>query len=137
MIGDPRYGAVGTLMLPIKSADTLQPIFGLTAAVLLVAFLLGESPLAVSVLIVIGIKLLIDCAYHVWAVVLYHRWTQRPLPRGVWLRVGICTLLEPFSFQLARHLGAFAGWLFLLSSAVAWQPQRSAPQIHRITADPP
>jgi hypothetical protein len=79
-----------------------------------------------SVLAVIGIKLLIDCSYHIWAVVLYHRWTRTPLPPGIWWRVALCTLLEPFTFQLARHLGAVAGWLYLLSRKVAWQPQRRA-----------
>jgi cellulose synthase/poly-beta-1,6-N-acetylglucosamine synthase-like glycosyltransferase len=126
MIGDARYGTVGTLMLPIKSADTLQPIFGLTGALLLLLFAIYGAPVVVSVLAVIGVKLLIDCSYHIWAVVLYHRWTRTPLPSGIWWRVALCTLLEPFTFQLARHLGAVAGWLYLLSRKVAWQPQRRA-----------
>ena len=36
MIGNPRYGRLGLAMLPVKAADTLQPIYGLTAAALLI-----------------------------------------------------------------------------------------------------
>ena len=39
MTGNARYGAVGTRMLPIKSLDTLQPIYGLTAFALLLVLL--------------------------------------------------------------------------------------------------
>ena len=35
MIGNGRYGWLGTLMLPVKAADTMQPIYGLTALALL------------------------------------------------------------------------------------------------------
>ena len=40
MVGNPRYGWLGLAMLPVKAADTLQPIYGLTAFFLLIFFLL-------------------------------------------------------------------------------------------------
>ena len=39
LTGNRRYGRLGTLMLPIKALDTLQPIYGLAAFTLLVLFL--------------------------------------------------------------------------------------------------
>ena len=39
MVGDARYGRLGTLMLPVKAMDTLQPLYGLTAFALLLAYL--------------------------------------------------------------------------------------------------
>ncbi|WP_158743908.1 glycosyltransferase family 2 protein, partial [Acidisphaera sp. L21] len=39
MVGNPAYGRLGTAMLPVKAIDTLQPLYGLTGAVLLLAFL--------------------------------------------------------------------------------------------------
>ena len=38
MVGDRRHGWLGMLMLPVKAVDTLQPLYGLTAFVLLVVY---------------------------------------------------------------------------------------------------
>ena len=43
MVGNPAYGRLGTMMLPVKAIDTLQPLYGLTGAVLLIAYLLGGN----------------------------------------------------------------------------------------------
>ena len=44
MVGDPRLGAVGTLMLPIKCVDAVLPLWGsLSLAILLAAALGGSS----------------------------------------------------------------------------------------------
>lgn len=129
--GDVRYGAVGRLMLPVKAVDTLQPVFGLTAFVLLVAFVLGGARVAPLVLLVIAVKLAIDFSYHFWALRQYHRWLELPLPRAVWGQAAFATLAEPFSFQLLRHCGAAWGWWLILTGQRDWAPQR------RPTALPP
>lgn len=128
MVGNPRYGSVGRLMLPIKTADTLQPLFGLTAIYFLIGFLFSESNLALYALAVIGIKLAIDFCYHLWALRLYHRWLGEPLPAAMWWRATLCTVAEPFFFQIARHIGALMGWLYLFSTQVSWTPSRSLTQ---------
>lgn len=127
MHGDPRYGAVGTLMLPVKAADTLQPLFGLTAFALIGVFIARGAHFVPLVLAVMGGKLLIDFCYHLWAVGLYHRWLKIPPPRGIWRSAALATLAEPFSFQLARHTGALWGWIILITGRQDWAPQRGEP----------
>lgn len=122
--GDPRYGSVGRLMLPVKAVDTLQPVFGLTAFVLLVLFIVGGAKVAPLVLTVIGVKLLIDFSYHLWAIWQYHHWLGQAVPRHIWPRAVLATLAEPFSFQLLRHAGAAWGWWQILTGRRDWAPQR-------------
>lgn len=124
MVGNPRYGQLGRLMLPIKALDTLQPVFGITAFILLIWLLLNWNAVAQTVLLVIGVKLVLDFCYHLWAIDRYHRWLgQRPSPRFWWASL-LASLAEPFSFQLIRHAGAVRGWLNFLSGRVDWSPQR-------------
>lgn len=125
MQGDIRYRSVGRLMLPIKAADTLQPIYGMTAFILLCIFIASGAAFAPLILLVIAIKLLIDFSYHVWAIRLYHRWLQQPIATKTWLYAFFSTLAEPFSFQLLRHCGALWGWLILLTGHQDWVPQRT------------
>ncbi len=125
MVGNPKYAAVGRLMLPLKTVDTLQPIFGLTAFVLLVYFLVLQQPVIKLVLLVILAKLMIDVLFHLWSVYLYNRWLgQRVAPRTWWLAVA-AAFAEPFSFQVLRHSGALSGWLSFLNRRTDWVPQRS------------
>lgn len=130
--GDARYGAVGRLMLPVKAVDTLQPLFGLTAFVLLLGFLAGRASVTPLVLAVIGGKLVIDFSYHLWALRNYHRWLGEAVPPRSWGRAVFATLAEPFSFQLLRHVGAAWGWWLILTGQREWAPQRR-PLIHRET----
>ena len=122
--GNPRYGAVGRLMLPVKAVDTLQPVFGLTAFALLVWFAVSGAPVTAAVLAVIGAKLVMDLAYHLWALHLYHRWLGQRTPPSLWPRALLATLAEPFSFQLLRHLGAGWGWISIITGRRDWAPQR-------------
>lgn len=126
MVGNARYGRLGTLMLPVKTVDTLQPIFGLTAFVLLVWHLLAWTPVAPIALLVIGVKLMLDFAFHLWAIDRYHRWIGAPVPPGFWLAAIGASLAEPFSFQLIRHLGAARGWYGFLTGRLDWSPQRTS-----------
>ncbi len=124
MVGNRDYGWLGLLMLPVKAADTLQPIYGLTAFALLVASLLrGQFALVNPVAGVIGIKVLIDYAFHLWSIHLYRRWAG---PAAA-VRFGpalLAATLEPFSFQILRHLGAAWGWVVFLTGGRDWGVQR-------------
>jgi cellulose synthase/poly-beta-1,6-N-acetylglucosamine synthase-like glycosyltransferase/cytochrome b561 len=125
MIANPAYGAVGTLMLPYKMFDTLQPLFGITAFVLLLGFLLGRQPVLIPVLIIIAVKLVIDFAFLLWGVSFYNRWKRQPGTARQWVLAGAAALTEPFCFQLLRHSGAMLGWFAVLSNRVDWVPQRA------------
>ena len=79
--------------------------------------------------VVIGGKIVIDLVFHLWSVYLYRRWAQSD--RG--LRVGaprahfglafLAAVVEPFTFQLLRHIGAAWGWLYFLTGAHQWGKQ--------------
>ncbi len=116
-----RYGALGTLMLPIKALDTMQPIFGLTAFILLLVFAaLGRLSIVVPVLCVILGKIAVDLFFHVWWVHVYGRWTgQRTTHGGLGLAL-LAAVLEPFSFQLLRHAGATWGWFSFITQRHRW-----------------
>ncbi len=124
MVGNRNYGTVGRLMLPIKTVDTLQPVFGLTAFFFLVYFLVTQQPVFFLVLLVIAIKLGIDVLFHIWSVYLYHRWLGQRVPPATWLLAVAAAFAEPFSFQLLRHLGAVSGWGVFLTKQTDWMPQR-------------
>ncbi len=127
MVGNRAYGTLGTLMLPVKAADTWQPIYGLTAVVLLGVYALeGRLDRLDAVAGVIGVKLAFDIAFQLWSIRLYRRWAA-PERRIGYLSGLLASLLEPFSFQLLRHLGAALGWVVFLTGAREWGKQhRSA-----------
>ncbi len=124
MVGNARYGRMGTMMLPVKAIDTLQPLYGLTGAVLLVANLVdGRLALVSSILGVIGAKIVFDLCFHLWSLLLYRRWLGRPTGLGVGAAV-LAALVEPFSFQLLRHAGAALGWVSFLTRTRSWGVQQ-------------
>ncbi len=125
-----RYGKLGSWMLPIKALDTMQPIFGLTAFILLLLFaVLGKLAIVVPVLAVIFSKVAIDLFFHVWWVHVYGRWTgQRTTHSGLGLAL-LAALAEPFSFQLLRHLGATWGWFNFIMRRQQWGTTASMPAI--------
>lgn len=124
MHGNARYGAVGKLMLPIKEADALQPIYGITAFILLCIFVFSASPFNALIFWVIGAKLLIDFTYHMWAIRLYHRWLGVPIMPRTWFLATLSTLAEPFCFQILRHLSAVWGWITVATGQHEWIAQR-------------
>jgi cellulose synthase/poly-beta-1,6-N-acetylglucosamine synthase-like glycosyltransferase len=124
MTGNPRYGTLGMLMLPVKAIDTMQPIYGLTAFVLLIAFLFGgHGGIVLAILGVIGLKTAIDLAYYLWCIHLYRRWTGQRTGSSLWMGV-LAAIAEPFTFQLIRHTGALMGWLHFLRGGRSWGVQR-------------
>jgi cellulose synthase/poly-beta-1,6-N-acetylglucosamine synthase-like glycosyltransferase/cytochrome b561 len=124
MVGNPRYAALGRLMLPVKVLDTLQPIFGITAFLLLLDFAWRRERVLTPVLLVIGVKLIIDFVFLLWGVAFYNRWQGRQSTPREWLLAGLAALTEPFCFQVMRHCGATLGWLAVLRQRVDWVPQR-------------
>lgn len=126
MVGDRRYGWLGTLMLPVKAVDTLQPLYGLTAFFLLVFYVAtGRLGVLGAAAGVIGIKLAIDLAFHLWSIYLYRRWVggdaRARLGEGL-----LAALAEPFTFQLLRHVGAAMGWGAFLTQRWQWGRQERA-----------
>jgi len=126
MTANRRYGAVGLLMLPVKAIDTVQPIYGLTALVLLAGFALGgRAAVALPALGVIAAKIGFDLATHLWSLHLYRRWIGGPGGTS-YAGAALAALIEPFGFQPLRHLGATAGWILAMrrlraGRAVSWQ----------------
>jgi hypothetical protein len=126
MVGNRRYGALGLAMLPVKALDTLQPIYGLTAiSLLVIAVVTGHAAVAAPAAAVVGAKIGVDLGFHVWSVHLYRRWVAAET--GLSARGAVLVaLIEPFSFQVLRHLGAAIGWLVFLSGYRGWgRPARS------------
>lgn len=123
MVGAGRYGALGRLMLPVKAVDTVQPLFGLTAFGLLLSFVaLQKWDLLMIAAAVIAAKLLIDVLFLLFQLHAYAKLTGDRPPLGAGL-LAIC--LEPFSFQLLRHLGAAWGWWFFLRGRKRWDASRA------------
>ena len=124
MVGDRRYGALGLAMLPVKAVDTLQPLYGLTAFVLLCSFLAqGRLNVLAPVGGVIAAKIVLDFSFQLWAIHLYRCWVgdRRAASLGHAL---VASIIEPFSFQLLRHVGAAWGWAVFLRGRQTWGSQR-------------
>ncbi len=126
MIGARRYGKVGWLMLPIKAIDTVQPIYGLTAFVLLLGFLFtGNFRIFGPAFGFILGKIVIDLAFHLWSIYLYRRWTRNTTTSSLGMAF-LAALAEPFTFQLLRHTGATLGWLQFVRRRQTWGIQHRA-----------
>ena len=123
MVGDRRHGWLGTLMLPVKAIDTLQPLYGLTAFALLVVYAATRRlDIVAPVAAVIGAKIAIDLAFHLWSVHLYRRWLGNS-GRASFGWALVAAIVEPFTFQLLRHTGAALGWVSFLSGQRSWGRQ--------------
>ncbi len=139
MVGNARYGALGTRMLVVKAIDTLQPLFGLTAlAIALTHLVRGDWRVVVPVAGVISAKILVDLGFHLWSVHVYRCWLgpqAARLPR--FSHALLAALAEPFSFQILRHVSATAGWWVFLAGRRQWGAQhRVAGALRRVTTSP-
>ena len=118
MIGNGRYEALGTAMLPVKALDTVQPLYGLAAFGLLVYFIAsGNLKIALPVIIAMAAKVVIDLGWLLWSLRLYRQWTGKRIGAGGAL---IAAVIEPFTFQLLRHAGAAWGWIVFLTGRQVW-----------------
>ena len=123
MTGNPRFGALGKAMMPIKALDTLQPIYGLTAFAILIIFIVtGQFSVALPILIIMLVKIAIDMTFHLWSLHIYRLWTGATQSIS-WPKAILAALLEPFSFQLMRHAGAAWGWWTFLTGRQSWGRQ--------------
>ncbi len=124
MIGNPRFGRLGLLMLPVKAVDTMQPIYGLTALAVLAATLLaGHVQLSLGILAVILGKIGLDAAFLLRGLRLYRGWVGTAPPGGTAFAIA-ALLAEPFTFQVLRHLGAAWGWSAFLGRSGRWGSSR-------------
>jgi len=123
MVGSPRFGRLGTAMLPVKVLDTLQPVYGLVAFAILVGFVAtGRYVIALPILIIMIAKIVLDLSFHLWSLGIYKRWTGQS--RGLELAPAIlASITEPFGFQLLRHAGAVWGWIAFLTGRERWSRQ--------------
>jgi cellulose synthase/poly-beta-1,6-N-acetylglucosamine synthase-like glycosyltransferase len=123
MTGNRRYGTLGMLMLPVKAFDTMQPVYGLTAFALLLAFLFGgHGVIVISIFSVIFLKTALDLAFYLWSIHLYRRWTGLRAGTSLWMAMA-AAVAEPFTFQLLRHTGAVLGWFHFLRGGKSWGKQ--------------
>ncbi|MDQ2878220.1 MAG: glycosyltransferase family 2 protein [Pseudomonadota bacterium] len=123
MVGNSRFGLLGTRMLPVKVLDTLQPVYGLAAFVILIVVVArGRFLIAFPILLIMIAKIAIDLTFHLWSLGIYKRWTGQT--HG--LRIGpaiVAAVAEPFTFQLLRHIGAIWGWIAFLTGSGGWGRQ--------------
>ncbi len=126
MVGAGKYRRLGLWMLPVKAVDTMQPIYGLFAFALLLFYIFTGR---VSVLLPVGgiilAKIILDLSFHLWSIRLYRNWVGGTTKASFGWAI-LASFLEPFSFQLLRHLGAGWGWLFFLTGQKTWGTQRRA-----------
>jgi cellulose synthase/poly-beta-1,6-N-acetylglucosamine synthase-like glycosyltransferase len=126
MVGNSRYGDLGLFHLPVKAADTVQPIYGLTAFGLLIWYLAtGRFGIVFAISGVIGAKIALDLAFHLWSVFLYRRWIGPGVRLSPVFAIA-AAIAEPFSFQLLRHVAAMWGWVTFLTGGQTWGRQSRA-----------
>ncbi len=120
MVGNRQYQRLGTWMLPVKAADTLQPIYGLFAFALLLFYIVtGKADVLIPVGGFIIGKIILDLAFHAWSIRLYRNWTGGHTKVSFGFAL-LAAIVEPFSFQLLRHLGASWGWLRFATGKRGW-----------------
>ena len=124
MVGAQKYGHLGSVMLPVKAIDTLQPIYGLCAFLLLIWYILTRKfRLLIPIGTLITIKIIIDLMFHVWSVETYRRWVHQNTKISLTQAI-LASIAEPFSFQLLRHIGACMGWVAFLTGRQSWEAQK-------------
>jgi len=126
MIGNGRYGWLGTAMLPVKAIDTLQPVYGLLGVALLLFYLVtGNVTILGPVAFVIFGKIAVDLGFHLWGVHLYRRWVGGRTTASIGSAI-LSSIAEPFTFQILRHAGATYGWVMFLTGRKTWGVQSRA-----------
>ena len=120
MVGNTHYGKLGTRMLVVKALDTLQPVYGMAAfLILMVLVATGRFFLALPILLIMVAKVFVDLTFHLWSLGIYKRWTGQCERLAIGPAL-LASFAEPFSFQLLRHAGAIWGWFAYLSGRERW-----------------
>lgn len=127
MVGDARYGAIGTRLLPVKAIDTVQPFIGLSAwLVLLGNAWVGRTGVVLPALATIGSKAAFDMVAQMWSLHVYRHWTGHQRHGNYALACAVA-LIEPLSFQVLKNVSAAWGWWLWLTDRLHWGHQsRSA-----------
>jgi cellulose synthase/poly-beta-1,6-N-acetylglucosamine synthase-like glycosyltransferase len=126
MVGNPRYGRLGTFHLLVKTVDTLLPVYGLVSLLSLPLLFVFHKPVPTPLLALAGAKFAFDLCCHASCIWMYQRWLGLPVTPGLVARSLLATFTEPIGFQLMRQLGAVAGWVAFLRGRIEWAPQRAA-----------
>lgn len=122
MIGNRRFGLLGTRLMIVKTLDAIQPFVGLTAALsLLVALASGRTNMVVPALIVLSARMVINLAATLWSHCTYRRWTAKP-PESISLLAAIAGVVEAWSYRLVRHTGEVWGWRSAFNKRNDWSP---------------
>jgi cellulose synthase/poly-beta-1,6-N-acetylglucosamine synthase-like glycosyltransferase len=128
LLGSPEYKNFGILMLPVKSVDTLQPLYGLVALYGLAAIFFIEQEIHPFITAALLFKIILDYGYHFYGLYLYNKWQKRSVPLHFWVQSMIVTISEPLLFQPLRHIGALFGWFVFLTNKNEWTAQREKPK---------
>ena len=124
MVGDSRLGRLGTVMLPVKAIDTVAPLYGLAAVGLLFYFVVTRRfDVLGPILIVLVGKLVVDMAFHIWALRRYRRWVGDTERASLW-SAAVVLVVEPLTFTLLLHVGALLGWFAFLGGGQRWGRQK-------------
>lgn len=124
LVGDPAQGALGRWHLRLKTIDTLLPLYGLIAGILLVVIAVRDGGLDRIVLLIVVAKVLIDAGLHGWAETTYRRWLGLPTGRAALLAPVLASVAEQIAFQPLRQLGALLGWFRLFGRGRGWATRR-------------
>ena len=124
MVGNARFGKLGTFHLLVKTIDTLLPIYALSAFLSLVLFLVRGQGIPLAIVAALAGKLVFDFSCHAYCLFLHERWQRRRVSLRLFARAALATLTEPYLFQLFRQLGAVLGWVAFLRGRTEWAPQR-------------
>ncbi len=124
MVGNARYGRLGTFHLLVKTVDTLLPLYGLSAFLALVLLFVRGGGIPTVILAALAAKFAFDFCCHTYCLFLHERWARRRVSPRLFARAALATLTEPYFFQIFRQLGALLGWLAFLRGRTEWSPQR-------------
>ncbi len=126
MTGNPRFGWLGKAMMPVKALDTLQPLYGIAAFILLIVFLAtGRFNVALTILYVMLAKVVLDISFHFLLLSHYKRWTGDTQGEAS-IKAFFAAIAEPFTFQILRHTAAAMGWWTFLMGSHTWGKQSRA-----------
>lgn len=124
MVGSSAFGPVGKIMLPIKSIDTLQPLYGLVSLYALAIIFISDKKLHPAIITALIFKISLDYVYHFYGLFLYTKWQEQKVPKSFWFQSVLVTFCEPIFFQPLRHVGASLGWYVFLTNRNEWTAQR-------------
>jgi cellulose synthase/poly-beta-1,6-N-acetylglucosamine synthase-like glycosyltransferase len=124
MVGRRRWGKLGAFHLVVKTIDTLLPIYGLSAFLALILFLVRGTGIPMLIVVALVAKFAFDFSCHVYCLFLHERWQGRRVTGKLFRRAALATLTEPYFFQLFRQLGALLGWFSFMRGRTHWAHQR-------------